>query len=91
MRKPFEPYLNKKTDRINKSWMTLLPEKMLLNKFANHFVKVGNHMFLAHLGHWLMVSYCDRWMSIVRRATCVNVPRQQLLQRTSPPKLLPGF
>ena len=22
---------------------------------------------LAHLSHWLMVSYCDRWMSVVRR------------------------
>ena len=30
-----------------------------------------------------MVSYCDRWMSVVRR--------QQLLQTTSPPKLLAGF
>ena len=29
-----------------------------------------------------MVSYCDRWMSVVRR--------QQLLQMTSP-KLLAGF
>ena len=30
-----------------------------------------------------MVSYCDRLMSVVRR--------QQLLQATSPPKLLAGF
>ena len=30
-----------------------------------------------------MMSYCDRWMSVVRH--------QQLLQRTSPPKLLAGF
>ena len=29
-----------------------------------------------------MVSYCDRWMSVVRRASSV-VRRQQLLQRTS--------
>ena len=29
-----------------------------------------------------MVSYCDRWMSVVRR--------QELLQMTSPPKLLAG-
>ena len=27
--------------------------------------------FLAHLSHWLMVSYCDRWMSVVRRPSCV--------------------
>ena len=39
--------------------------------------------FLAHLSHWLMVSYCDCCMSVVRR--------QQLLQRTSPPKRLAGF
>ena len=38
--------------------------------------------FLALLSHWLMVSYCDRWMS----AVC----RQQLLQRASP-KLLSVF
>ena len=38
--------------------------------------------FLAHLSHWLMVSYCDRWMS--------GVYHQQLLQMTSP-KLLAGF
>ena len=24
---------------------------------------------LAHLSHWLMVRYCDRWMSGVRRAS----------------------
>ena len=28
-------------------------------------------VFLAHLSLWLMVSYCDRWMSVVRRASCV--------------------
>ena len=39
--------------------------------------------FLAHLRHWLIVRYCDYWLSVVRR--------QQLLQRTSPPKLLAGF
>ena len=37
-----------------------------------------------------MVSYCDRWMSVVHRASPF-VRRQQLLQRTSPPKLLAGF
>ena len=40
-------------------------------------------VFLAYLSHWLIVSYCDRWMCVVRR--------QQLLQTTSPPKLLAGF
>ena len=33
----------------------------------------------------------DRWMSVVRRAMYVVVRRQQLLQRTSPPKLLVVF
>ena len=32
-------------------------------------------LLLAHMSHWLMVSYCDHWMCVVRR--------QQLLQRTS--------
>ena len=40
--------------------------------------------FLAHLSHWLMVSYCNHWM-------CVVVRRQQLLQMISPPKLLADF
>ena len=26
---------------------------------------------LAHLSHLLMVSYCDRWMSVVRRASWI--------------------
>ena len=47
-------------------------------------------VLLAHLSHWLIVSYCDRWMSILYCLSCV-VRRQQLLQRTSPPKLLAGF
>ena len=47
-------------------------------------------ILLAHLSHWLMVSYCDRWMSVIRCAVCV-VLRQQLLQMTSPSKLLAGF
>ena len=46
-------------------------------------------LFLAHLSHWLRVSYCDHWMSVVRPVSCV-VPRQQLLQMTSP-KLMAGF
>ena len=44
--------------------------------------------FLAHLSHWLMVRYCDRWMSVVYSLLSV-VHRQQLLQMTSP-KLLAG-
>ena len=35
-------------------------------------------------------SYCDRWMSDIHHAPC-GVCHQQLLQRTSPPKLLAGF
>ena len=32
----------------------------------------GGACFLAHLGHWLMVSYCDNWLCVMRH--------QQLLQ-----------
>ena len=48
--------------------------------FRLHGEKLGmvGRLFLAHLSHWLMVSYCVRWMSVVR-------------QTTSPPKLLAGF
>ena len=44
----------------------------------------------AHLSHWLMLSYCGHWMPVFRRQSSV-VRRQQLLQKTSPPKLLAGF
>ena len=47
-------------------------------------------VLLAHLSHWLMVSYCDRWMHVLRCPLCV-MHRQQLLQRASSPKLLAGF
>ena len=40
-----------------------------------HSHKAKNGIFLAHLSHWLVVSYCDHWMSVVRR--------QQLNQMTS--------
>ena len=46
-------------------------------------------VLLAHLSHWLMVSFCDRWMSVVYRVLSI-VCRQQLLQLTSP-KLQTGF
>ena len=29
------------------------------------------HPFLAHLSHWLRVSYCDHWMSVVRSVLSV--------------------
>ena len=46
----------------------------------------------AHLSHWFMVSIVivGYPSSVVQRASCV-VRHQQLLQRTSPPKLLAGF
>ena len=28
-------------------------------------------LFVAHLSHWLRVSYCDHWMSVVRRVSSV--------------------
>ena len=37
---------------------------------------------LAHQSRWLMVSYCDHWMSVMRH--------KQSLQMTSP-KVLAGF
>ena len=40
-------------------------------------------MLLAQLCHKLKVSYCDRWMFVVRR--------QQLLQTISPPKIMTEF
>ena len=46
--------------------------------FAKQWTNLGSA--LAQLSLWLMVSYCDRWTSVV----C----RQQLLKKTSPPKLL---
>ena len=69
----------------------------MLPNGLNHYLplnKTGAHstdeqfratmaLLLAHLSHWLMVSYCDCLMSVVRQT--------QLLQRTSPPKLLAGF
>ena len=33
--------------------------------FKNHNIQ---YILLAHLSHKLKVSYCDRWMSVVRRA-----------------------
>ena len=30
-----------------------------------------NLRILAHLSHWLMVSYCDRWMSVVRPVSSI--------------------
>ena len=41
---------------------------------------INAQCLLADLSHWLMVSHCDSWMSVVR---C-----QQLLQGPSSPKLL---
>ena len=26
-------------------------------------------VLLAHLSHWLIVNYCDRWMSVLSRAS----------------------
>ena len=46
-------------------------------------LKAGEIYFLAHLSHWLMVSYSDRWVSVIHR--------QQLLKMASPPKLRAGF
>ena len=55
--------------------------KTLYETLCHQQIRIA--LFLAHLSHWLVVSYCDRVSCAVRR--------QQLLQRTSPPKLLPGL
>ena len=64
-----------------------LPEKLIKFKVSPvNLIRVclpETQVFLAHLSHWLMVSYCDHWMSVM--------PCQPLLQRTSPPKLLAVF
>ena len=33
-------------------------------------VYLSGLVFLAHLSLWFMVSYCDRWMYVVRRQSC---------------------
>ena len=35
--------------------------------------------FLAHLSHWLMVSYCDHWMSVVHCASSTIASKGHLL------------
>ena len=60
--------------------------KVSVTKATRHHSRYGFDLillFLAHLSLWLKVSYCNHWMSVV----C----HKQLLQRTSPPKLLAGF
>ena len=43
---------------------------------------------LFHLNHWLMVSYCDHWMSVVRCQSCVA---DNCLKGQLSPNLLAGF
>ena len=62
------------------------PVRWLLMKLADQNL----HFLLPHLSHWLRMSYCDHWMSVGCRPLCV-AHRQQLLQMTSPPKLMTGF
>ena len=76
----------------------VLTANALCISIASLFVDFQFKDDIAHLSHWLKVSDCGRWMSVLRRATCVVyllqmfvVRRQQLLQRTSHPKLQAGF
>ena len=39
--------------------------------------------FLAHLSHWLMVSYYDRWMPVVRRGSSVVGRPSWVVRRVS--------
>ena len=44
---------------------------MILGCFSVAYVNAQTgkfFFFLAHLSHWLMVGYCDHFMSVVRRA-----------------------
>ena len=66
---------------LTRSKFELLPV-ILLFLVAELWPLIYVRILLAHLTNRLMVSYCDRWMWVVRR--------QQLLQTTSP-KLLAGF
>ena len=66
------------------------PLGLLVKNYFNFINKINVFFILAHLSHWLMVSYCDHCMSVVCRGSCV-IRRHQLLQRTSPPKVLAGF
>ena len=53
----------------------LAKSTMKANMLSTHpGVGSKGQIFLAHPSHWLMVSYCDRWMYVM----C----RQQLLKRT---------
>ena len=64
--------------------LSVLYEKLPVKISIKLYISVSeDYLFLAHLTHWLMVSYCECWMSVVHR--------QQMLRRTSPPKLLAGF
>ena len=71
-----------KCSKISITLKLWTPKIIAENNFWN-ILKNQILPFLAHLSLWLMVSYCDCVMSVVRR--------QQLLQRTSFPKLLAGF
>ena len=65
--------------------------KCRTKKLGMIYTILGNFcLFLAGLSLWLMMSYCDCWMSVVRRVPCVVRRHQLLLQRTSP-KRLTGF
>ena len=40
-------------------------------QFPNGPFRLTPLVFLAYLSHWLMVSYCDNWTSVVRRVSSV--------------------
>ena len=65
---------------------------ILVPRKSQNIIKLLLTILLGHLSHWLMVNYCDGWMSVVPSLRAASVMcHQQLLQITSPPKLLAGF
>ena len=49
--------------------------------------KSENYLFLAHLSHRLMVSYCHQPMSVVRRASS-TIASNDISSKTAKPRAL---
>ena len=60
-----------KTDARRKTHLYLL----CINQFPSTF----SFTLLAHLSHWLMMRYCDRWMSVVSRVSSTTASIGHLL------------
>ena len=47
--------------------MYCISHETRLRKIGDVILIIGTLHFLAQLSHWLMVSYCNRWMSVICR------------------------